>query len=186
MQIKPLWVVLGLVIVMVMGMGGCYNSLVSKQETVKKQWAQVENVLQRRMDLIPNLVSTVKGYAKHEKELLENITAARSQWGASKTPVDKLAASQKMDGLLSRLLVVAENYPNLKANENFLSLQNELSGTENRIAVERMRYNETVRDFDVAVKQFPSNLIARWFGFKPDNAYFAAQPQAGQVPKVEF
>jgi len=183
---KAGWIVLGLVLLIVLGFGGCYNSLVTKHEAIKAQWSQVENVLQRRMDLIPNLVNTVKGYAKHERKLLENITKARSAWAGATTPQDKMAVNKNMDGMLSRLMVVVENYPQLKASENFLNLQNELAGTENRIAVERMRYNEAVKSYDIAVKQFPATLIAARMGFAVSGAYFEAEPAAKQAPEVKF
>jgi LemA protein len=141
---------------------GRYNSLVSQNEAIDGAWAQVENVLQRRADLIPNLVETVKGYAAHETEIFENVTSA-----------------------LGRLLAIAENYPNLKANQNFMGLQDELSGAENRITTERRRYNEAVRSFNTTVKRFPNNLIAGYFGFA-ERVYFEAEEEAKEVPKVEF
>jgi len=186
MQVKSLWMVLGVLVLITLGFGGCYNGMVNKREAVKSQWAQVENVLQRRFDLIPNLVNTVKGYTKHEKELLENITQARSQWGAAKSPSEKMIANQQLDQSLARLLLVVENYPQLKANENFLKLQDELAGTENRITVERMRYNEAVKEYNVAVQKFPANLLAGFFGFKENSAYFQAKVEAQEVPKVQF
>jgi LemA protein len=162
------------------------NRLVTLQESMKTAWAQVDTVLQRRYDLIPNLVATVKGYASHEKEVLENVTKMRSQWGAAKTVEEKAQAASGMESALSRLLVVAENYPELKANQNFRDLQFELSGTENRISVERQRYNETVRVFNTAVRQMPDRLIAGFLGFTPSDAYFDATPAANEAPKVEF
>lgn len=190
---KKGWIITGIVgflFVFVM-MPGCiafksYNQLVILNETIDGSWAQVENVLQRRYDLIPNLVSTVKGYAKHESQLLEEVTRLRSQWGAAKTPDQKIQASQGLEGALSRLMVVVEQYPNLKANEGFLKLQDELSGTENRIAVERMRYNEVVRSYNVATRRFPSNIIAGMFGFEKKDVYFEAAEGAKEAPKVEF
>ncbi len=170
------------------GVSGCgtYNGLVRRQEAIKERWAQVENVLQRRYDLIPNLVNTVKGYAAHEQQTLEEITRLRSQWGAAKTVDEKVQAAQQLEGALSRLMVVAENYPDLKANQSFLALQDELAGTENRIAVERRRYNEAVREYNVAVRQFPSNLIARVTGFLPSTAYFESVAEAKSAPRVQF
>jgi LemA protein len=162
------------------------NQLVGLQEQMNAAWAQVDTVLQRRYDLIPNLVATVKGYAKHEQEVLENVTRLRSQWGAAKTTAEKAAAATEMEGALSRLMVVVEKYPDLKANQNFRDLQFELSGTENRIAVERQRYNEAVRAYNTRVRQFPSSLIAGMWGFSPSTAYFDATPAATQAPKVEF
>jgi len=163
-----------------------YNTLVSKHEAIAAKWAQVENQLQRRADLIPNLVNTVKGYAAHEKTVLENITAARSQWGTAKTLDEKVAAAGAMDSALARLLLVVENYPDLKANQTFLALMDELSGTENRIAVERMRYNEAVRDYNITVRMFPGNVIAGMFGYKPAAEYFKAEEKARTVPEVKF
>lgn len=162
-----------------------YNGLVSQRESVDSSWAQVQNVLQRRADLIPNLVNTVKGYATHEKELFEHIADARARLSGAKTPAEASAASGELDGALSRLLVVVEAYPQLKANENFLRLQDELAGTENRIAVERMRYNEVVREYDQSIKRFPNVVFARLFGFGAKD-YFAADVKAQQVPEVKF
>jgi LemA protein len=163
-----------------------YNGIVSGDEAVKASWSQVENVLQRRYDLIPNLVATVKGYAKHEQQTFEDIAKFRSQWSAAQNPSDKIAASKSLEGSLSRLLVVMENYPQLKANENFLQLQDELAGTENRIAVERMRYNETLKAYNLSCRQFPGNLIASMFGFQKKDAYFEAKEAAKEAPKVDF
>lgn len=165
---------------------GAYNTLVGRQEGMRESWAQVENVLQRRYDLIPNLVSTVKGYAAHEAGVLEEVTRLRSQWGEAKGVEQKVAAAGQLEGALARLMVVVENYPDLKANQNFLSLQDELAGTENRIAVERRRYNESVRSYNVAVRAFPSNLVARLAGFAPSDAYFESEAGAKQAPTVEF
>ena len=162
------------------------NRLVSQQENVKNAWAQVETVLQRRFDLIPNLVNTVKGYAEHEAGVLEEVTRLRSQWGAAKTVDDKAKAASELEGTLSRLLLVTENYPALKADQNFRDLQVELSGTENRVAVERQRYNEIVRDYNTAVRQFPASIVASLRGFKTDFAYFEAAKEAQAAPKVDF
>lgn len=179
-------VVLAVCAITVMVVGGIYNGLVIKKESITSSWAQVENVLQRRNDLIPNLVNTVKGYAAHEKNLFEDVTKARSQWANAKTVDQKVEAAGGMDSVLSRLMLVVENYPQLKANENFLKLQDELSGTENRIAVERMRYNEAVRDYNVTVKGFPTNMVAARFGFIPATEYFKAEEKAKSVPEVKF
>jgi LemA protein len=185
------WIVLGgialaAVLVVLWGVSA-YNRMVTLREGIPAAWAQVENVLQRRYDLIPNLVSTVKGYAKHEKDLLTEVTKLRSQWGAAKTPAAKVAASNALEGALSRLMVVVEQYPNLKANEGFLKLQDELAGTENRIAVERMRYNEMVRSYNTTVQRFPSSLIANRYGFeKMEEAYFKMDKEAAKAPKVDF
>jgi LemA protein len=162
------------------------NGLIAKQEVVKNAWAQVETVLQRRFDLIPNLVNTVKGYAEHEKDTLEEVTRLRSQWGAAKTVDEKAQAASALEGTLSRLLLVTENYPQLKADQSFRDLQVELAGTENRIAVERQRYNETVRDYNTAVRQFPASLVASLRGIKTDFAYFEAPKESQTAPKVDF
>jgi LemA protein len=146
----------------------------------------VENQLQRRNDLIPNLVNTVKGYAAHEKTVFENVTNARSQWAKANTLDEKVKAAGAMDSALSRLLLVVENYPNLKADQTFLKLMDELSGTENRIAVERMRYNEAVKDYNITVRMFPGNIIAGMFGYKPATEYFKAEEKARAVPEVKF
>jgi LemA protein len=163
-----------------------YNGIVSKHEAITAKWAQVENQLQRRNDLIPNLVETVKGYAAHEKTLLEDVTNARSQWARAASVDDKIKAANQIDAALGRLLLVVENYPNLKADQTFLKLMDELAGTENRIAVERMRYNEAVREYNVAVRVFPGNIIAGVFGYKPATEYFKAEAGARGVPRVSF
>jgi LemA protein len=177
-------------ILLAVGLGGwavsVNNSLVGLQEQMKSSWAQVETVLQRRYDLIPNLVATVKGYAEHEKELFENVARLRSQWTAAQTVPEKAKTAGEMEGALARLLVVAENYPELKADRNFRDLQFELSGTENRISVERQRYNETVRAYNTRVRQMPTSLVAAFFGFQPSDAYFDAAPAAQEAPKVQF
>src|SRR5438067_6830030 len=150
------------------------NTLVSKNEAVKAAWSQVDIVLQRRADLIPNLVETVKGYAKQEQSVFGDIAKARSALLSAGTPEQKIAANGQLDGALGRLLLIVENYPQLKSNENFLRLQDELAGTENRIAVERKRYNDTLRDYNTYVQQFPASLFATSMGYKPNNAYFEA------------
>ena len=184
---KKGWLILGVVLLLVVGSSvPTYNALVQRRETIRESWAQVENVLQRRYDLIPNLVNTVKGYAAHERGVLEEVTRLRSQWAAAKTLDEKVGAAQQLEGALGRLMVVLERYPDLKANQNFLALQDELAGTENRIAVERRRYNETVRSYNVLARGFPSNLIAKFTGFSPSDAYFQATEQAKHVPKVEL
>jgi len=163
-----------------------YNGIVSKHETITANWAQVENQLQRRNDLIPNLVKTVKGYASHEKTVFENVTNARSQWAKANTVEEKVKAASGIDAALSRLLLVVENYPNLKADQTFLRLMDELSGTENRIAVERMRYNEAVRDYNITVRSFPGNFVGGIFGYKVATEYFKAEESAKTVPEVKF
>ena len=162
------------------------NTLVTKNEAVKSSWSQVDIVLQRRADLIPNLVETVKGYAQQEQTVFGDIAKARSALLSAGTPQDKIAANQQLDGALGRLLLIVENYPQLKSNENFLRLQDELAGTENRIAVERKGYNDTLQDYDTYIQKFPNNIYAGWAGFKPNEAYFAATEQSRQVPKVNF
>ena len=142
--------------------------------------------MQRRNDLIPNLVNTVKGYAAYEKGVFEAVTNARSQWSKASTVEDKVKAASATDSALSRLLVVAENYPNLKADQSYLKLMDELAGTENRIAVERMRYNESVQDYNITVRVFPGNIISGIFGYKPATGYFKAEEKATTVPEVKF
>jgi LemA protein len=165
---------------------GCsYNRFVGQEESIKAQWAQVENQLQRRNDLIPNLVETVKGYAAHEEGVFKEIAEARSRLLAARSPEETISAANQQTSALGRLLAIAENYPQLRANEQFNRLMDELSGTENRIAVERMRYNERVQEFNTARRQFPSNVTAKIFGFK-EYPFFQAPPEAKQVPKVNF
>jgi len=164
---------------------GTYNNLVMLDEGVKAAWAQVENQLQRRYDLIPNYVETVKGFAKQERDVFIKVTEARSRVGGATTVPDKIEANNQLSSALSRLLVVVERYPELKSDQNFLRLQDELAGTENRIAVERMRYNETVKTYNITVRTFPTNILAGMFGF--EKAAFFEVPEAAQaVPKVEF
>src|SRR6266436_9125730 len=162
---------------------GVRNTLVTKNEAVKAAWSQVDIVLQRRADLIPNLVATVKGYAQQEQTVFGDIAKARSALLSASAPADKIAANQQLDGALGRLLVIVENYPQLKSNENFLRLQDELAGTENRIAVERKRYNETVQDYNTYIGLFPNNIFAAWAGFKPNTAYFTAAENSREAPK---
>jgi LemA protein len=162
------------------------NTLVAKNEAVKSAWSQVDVVLQRRADLIPNLVDTVKGITKQEQTVFGEIAQARSQLLSANNPADKIAANQRLDGALGRLLAIAENYPQLRSSENFLRLQDELAGTENRIAVERKRYNDTLQDYNTYVQQFPNSLFAQSAGFKPNTAYFTASEASRTVPKVNF
>lgn len=164
---------------------GTYNQFVTLEESVKSSWAQVENQLQRRYDLIPNLVETVKGFAKQEKDVLVEVTNARARVGGATTVPDKISANNELSGALSRLLVVVERYPDLKSNQNFLRLQDELAGTENRIAVERRRYNETVQTYNVAIRSFPANLLAGMYGFEK-TAFFEAPAAAKAAPQVKF
>ena len=178
---------LGIVILLIIASFiSVYNGIVSKNETITAKWAQIENQLQRRNDLIPNLVNTVKGYAAHEKTVFEDVTNARSQWAKATTVEQKVKAASSIDAALGRLLLVVENYPNLKADQTFLKLMDELSGTENRIAVERMRYNEAVRDYNITVRMFPGNLVAGMFGYKTATEYFKAEEKAKAVPEVKF
>ncbi|HAR98062.1 MAG TPA: LemA family protein [Syntrophus sp. (in: bacteria)] len=180
-----------LVVLLVLGISlysffkGNYNTFVRLDESVKSSWAQVENQLQRRYDLIPNLVETVKGYAKQEKDVLVEVTNARARVGGAATVPDKIDANNALSGALSRLLVVVERYPDLKSNQNFLHLQDELAGTENRIAVERKRYNDAVRTYNVAIRTFPANLLAGLFGFTKA-AFFDAPAAAQAAPQVKF
>lgn len=170
----------------VLPLTGCsYNKFVSQEEAIKAQWAQVQNQLQRRNDLIPNLVETVKGYAAHEESVYKDIADARSRLLAAKSPEESIQAANQTTSALGRLMAVVENYPQLKANEQFNRLMDELSGTENRIAVERMRYNEAVQAYNTSRRQFPANLTNRMFGFK-DYPFFEAPPEAREVPKVNF
>ncbi len=180
-------VLIGLVGVMFFGSYvSTKNTLVSKNEAVKAAWSQVDIVLQRRADLIPNLVETVKGYAKQEQTVFDDIAKARSQLLSAGTPQEKIAANGQLDGAMVKFLALTENYPQLKSNENFLRLQDELAGTENRIAVERKHYNDTLKDYNTYVQQFPNSLFAGWAGFKANDAYFVASEASRQVPKVNF
>src|ERR1700691_5616311 len=165
---------------------GAKNTLVAKNEAVKAAWSQVDIVLQRRADLIPNLVETVKGYAQQEQTVFGDIAKARSALLSAGTPQQKIAANGQLDGALGRLLLVVEYYPQLKSNENFLRLQDELAGTENRIAVERKRYNDTLQDYNTYVQQFPNSIFAGWAGFKRNDAYFQASEASREAPKVNF
>ena len=186
---KTLIIVLAVIVFLAMAaysfFAGNYNKFVQLDTTVKSSWAQVENQLQRRYDLIPNLVETVKGYAKQEKDVLVEVINARAKVGGAGTVPDKIAANNQLSGALSRLMVVVERYPDLKSNQNFMALQDELAGTENRIAVERMRYNEAVQIYNQTIKSFPSNLLAGMYGFK-DAAFFEAPKEAKGAPKVKF
>lgn len=180
----------GIVIVVILlsiflSIRGTYNRLVQLDEGIKGAWAQVENQLQRRYDLIPNYVETVKGYAKHEKEVFLRVTEARSKVGAATNVRDKIDANNQLSSALSRLLLVVERYPDLKANQNFIRLQDELAGTENRIAVERRRYNEAVKTYNVKIRSFPTNILAGMFGFTMAE-FFKIPEAAREAPKVKF
>jgi LemA protein len=179
-------VILGLIVLAFFGMYvSTKNTLVQKNEAVKSAWSQVDVVLQRRADLIPNLVETVKGYAKQEQTVFGDIAKARSALLSAGTPQQKIAANGQLDGALGRLLLIVENYPQLKSNENFLRLQDELAGTENRISVERKRYNDTLQDYNTYVQQFPNSI---WAGskFPVRNEYFKGNPANNQAPTVDF
>jgi LemA protein len=187
---KVLLTVFGVLVLVSLMVGGAYvssrNQMVSKNEAVKQDWAQVDVVLQRRADLIPNLVATVKGYAQQEQKVFGDVASARASLLNARTPGERIAANGQLDGAIGRLLAIAENYPNLKSNQNFLALQDELAGTENRIAVERRRYNEALRDYNTYIGLFPNYIFARWAGFQRNNDYFAASEAARVAPKVDF
>ncbi|MBP2652838.1 MAG: lemA family protein [Firmicutes bacterium] len=180
------WIIAGVVVVVlvVMAVSG-YNGLVTLNEGINGKWSQVENQLQRRADLIPNLVSTVKGYAAHEQKAIQAVADARAKLSGAQGPQAKAQADNELSGALSRLLVIAENYPNLKADQQFKTLMDELSGTENRIAVARKDYNESVQVYNTKIKSFPTNIYANMLGFGPKE-YFKAEEGAKQAPKVEF
>jgi LemA protein len=195
---KTLWIVLGVLLLLVLATGGCavsmYNGMVNGSEAVAAQWSQVENVYQRRLDLVPNMVETVKGYAKHERETLEEVVRARAGVGQVTLKADQLTpealerfqkAQEGLSGALQRLMVVVEKYPDLKASESFRGLQATLEGTENRIAVERMRYNDVARAYNASIRRFPGNLIAGRFGFA-EKPYFKAEAGSEKAPQVKF
>lgn len=186
---KAAGIVLAVLLVLVVGLAGygisVRNSFVKLHEDVNSRYAQVENQLKRRADLIPNLANTVKGYAKHEKEIFEKLAEARAKMMGAKTPTELFGASNEMNSALSRLLVVVENYPNLKADQTFVRLMDELSGTENRISVERMRYNEGVKIYNTKIKLFPESMIASLSGFQPF-PYYEVPAKDKAVPNVEF
>lgn len=183
-------VILGVLVLVGLLFGGTLisdkNQLTTEREAVNAAWSQVDVALQRRADLIPNLVETVKGAAGHEEKVINDVTSARAALVGAKTPAEKIQANQQLDGALSRLLVVVENYPNIKANENFLRLQDELAGTENRISVERRKYNEAVQRYNTDIALFPKNIAASMFGFQREDAYFKADTAAKEPPKVKF
>ena len=162
------------------------NDLVTEREAVTGAWSQVENAMQRRADLIPNLVETVKGFAKQEQSVIDSVTKARAALGGARSPEDKIAANDQLSGAISRLLVISENYPQLKSNENFMALQNELAGTENRMTQERRKYNEVLQKYNTDIQVFPKNIAASMFGFQRNDAYFKAEAGAKEVPKVKF
>ena len=174
-----------LVLIMALSLVGRYNSMVTADENITGAWAQVENVLQRRADLIPNLVATVKGFAAQEKEIFLKVSEARGRLLGATGPRQAAAANAGLTSALGRLLAISEAYPDLKSNENFIRLQDELAGSENRVAVERRRYNDAVRVYNVSIKRFPNRFLAGTFGFG-EREYFEADEGAGEVPKVEF
>jgi LemA protein len=186
---RKVWIVLGaIVLVIVVTVGstiGTYNSLVGLNQQVDGSWAQVETVLQRRYDLIPNLVNTVQGFADQEQEVLTEVTRLRSQWGEAGSQQEQAQVAGQLEGALGRLMIVVERYPELRSNQNFLALQDELAGTENRIAVERRRFNESVQSYNTRVRQFPAVLIANMTGFGP-REFFEAGAGADVAPEVEF
>ena len=181
-------IIAGVILIALLMTVSSYNSLVTKQEAAKTAWSQVENQYQRRFDLIPNLVETVKGFAKQEREVLTDVTRLRSQWGEARTTGNIAQAQQAargLDAVLSRLLLVVERYPELKSNQNFLKLQDQLEGTENRISVERRRYNLAVKDYNISIRRFPTNFLASMFGFSR-MSLFEAEVEAQKAPKVKF
>ncbi|WML43949.1 LemA family protein [Neobacillus sp. PS3-40] len=178
-------IVIAVLVVFGLMLMGSYNGFVNSEENVNQSYAQIENQLQRRLDLIPNLVNTVKGYASHEKEVIASISDARARLAGAKTPQEQATANTELTGALSRLLVVVENYPNLKADQQFTQLMDELAGTENRISVARKDYNDQVAIFNKKVKRFPGAIIANMTGFD-QKEYFKAEPKAGEAPKVDF
>ena len=186
---KPL-IVLGVVVVLALIFAGMYassrNEMVRKNEAVKSAWSEVDVTLQRRADLIPNLVATVQGFAAHETTVFADVANARAALLSARDPASKIAANGQLDGALGRLLAIVENYPQLRSNQNFLNLQDELAGTENRIAVARRRYNDALQDYNTYIGLFPNNIFAGWAGFHRNDQYFRASAQAQQAPKVQF
>jgi LemA protein len=179
-------IVIGVIVLILIFSGvGAYNNLVAQSENVETQLSQIDNQLQRRNDLIPNLVETVKGYAAHEKEIFTNVAEARAKLAGSSTVSDKAEASAELTSALNRLIAIAENYPQLKANQNFIQLSDELAGTENRIANARMGFNEAARDYNTTIRKFPTVILANMFGFDKYD-YFEATEGAQNVPEVSF
>jgi LemA protein len=188
--VKIFGISLAVLLLLVLALGSSYvnrrNEMVAQREAIKNAWAQVDTALQRRADLIPNLVETVKGFATQERTVFDDIAKARAAMAGARTPSDRIAANDQLSGALGRLLVVVENYPQLKSNENFLRLQDELAGTENRIAVERRKYNEVVQAYNTNIQLFPNNVVAGMSGFQREEAYFRASESARQAPAVKF
>jgi LemA protein len=186
---KALIVLVALLVVAIAAAGkfnGVRNDLVNQREAVTAQWSQVDVALERRADLIPNLVETVKGFAQHEETVFKEVADARAQLGGAHSPQERIAANDQISATLSRLLVITESYPQLRSNENFLRLQDELAGTENRIAVERRKYNETLEHYNAQIQRFPDNIVASLSGFARNDAYFRTEPGARVAPKVQF
>jgi len=187
---KATWIVIAVLVVLLLIFGGKFistrNEIVTQKEAITAAWAQVDNQMQRRADLIPNLVETVKGYVKHDQGAIQEVAQARAAFAGAKSPQDRIQANSQLDTALSRLLVVVENYPNLKADTQFLNLQRELAGTENRIAIERQRYNQAVQAYNTNIQLFPNNIVASLGGYSREDAYFKTEPGARTVPKVNF
>jgi len=188
--VKPWLIVVVVLLAVVLACCGKFvstrNELATEREAINAQWADVDVALQRRSDLIPNLVATVKGFAQHETEVFKDIADARAALAGGRSPQEKIQANQQLDGALGRLLAIVENYPQLRSNENFLQLQDELAGTENRIAVERRKYNEALQRYNTTISLFPDNMVASMSGFARDDAYFKTEPGARTAPKVQF
>jgi LemA protein len=184
-HVSQAWRLAALVIVAAALTGCSYNKFTTQEEAIKGAWGEVQNQIQRRNDLIPNLVETVKGFATHEEQIYKDIADSRARIGSAKTPEETIQAANQQSSALSRLLVVVENYPNLKANEQFNRLMDELAGTENRLTVARGRYNERLQEYNTTRRKFPSNITAKVFGFK-EYPYYEAPPSAQGVPKVDF
>lgn len=182
---KIVLVIIGVVVVLAMALFGAYNSLVTQSNAIDGQWAQVETQYQRRFDLIPNLVSATKGFMKQEKAIFDDIASARTSYGGAKTIDEKVGAASSLDGALSRLLVIMENYPVLKSNETVAKLMDEVSGTENRISVERRRFNELVQGYNLSIKRIPTNVIAGMFGFR-EKTYFKTAQGSEKAPDVQL
>ena len=187
---KAVAAIIAVLVIVALIFGGSYishrNQMVTLNETVKSNWAQVDVVLQRRADLIPNLVETVKGIVAHEETVFDDVAKARANLLGAQTPAEKIAANGQLDGAMVKFLALKENYPQLKSNENFLRLQDELAGTENRIAVERKRYNDSIQAYNTYIGLFPHNIYAGWAGFKRNDAYFQASETSREAPKVQF
>ena len=187
---KGLLIVVGVLVIVGVVFGGqlmgSRNQLVTEKNDIDARWAQVENDMKRRADLIPNLVETVKGYAKQEQSVIGEVTSARAALLGAHSKEDAINANNQLSGAIGRLLVLQENYPQLKSNENFLRLQDEIAGTENRIAVERRKYNETLEHYNAQIQRFPDNIVASMSGFTRNDAYFKTEPGARQAPKVQF